>query len=248
MCLKSVRDRQERGNILFLILLAVILFAALSYAVTSSMRGGGKDASPEKARALASQLIQYGSLMENTVTRMRLAGDVPEWGLDFDDGSGPSVSNANATCTGQSCRLFTQGSLAGNMTPLKFGEEFVDTRFRAIGPSWGGGVGTSVEFKMVQIIDLGTSAPEVIFQIQGMPSAVCKAINEMLWGNGSAYGNESYGSTDSYTGTLTALPPNAGVLGDEAPYFFRGKNAGCVGREQLGQPYGGDFYQVIITR
>lgn len=47
----------QRGNVLFLILLAVVLFAALNYAVTSSMSGGGKNASDERYRLLASQLI-----------------------------------------------------------------------------------------------------------------------------------------------------------------------------------------------
>ena len=73
----------QRGNILFLILLAVVLFAALSYAVTQGMRGGGKDAGPEKFKTLASQILQNVSLMENTMMRAMTVNGVPGYGFDL---------------------------------------------------------------------------------------------------------------------------------------------------------------------
>ncbi len=65
---------QARGNILFLILLAVVLFAALSYAVTSSMRGGGKDAGKESAQSQAADILNRMALLESTVSRLRMTG------------------------------------------------------------------------------------------------------------------------------------------------------------------------------
>lgn len=59
--------RSERGNILFMILIAVALFAALSYAVTSSSRGGSKGIGEERARLLASRIVQYGTSIEQAV-------------------------------------------------------------------------------------------------------------------------------------------------------------------------------------
>ncbi len=60
----------ENGNVLFIILIAVALFAALSYAVTSSGRGGVDDGSYEKAELDQAELDSYTAAIN--AARMRL--------------------------------------------------------------------------------------------------------------------------------------------------------------------------------
>jgi len=77
------KTEKEKGNALFMILIAVALFAALSYAVTQSGRsGGGID--KEKAIIEAAQVIQYASSLRNEITKMRVIGGVTSSALDFD--------------------------------------------------------------------------------------------------------------------------------------------------------------------
>lgn len=60
----------EKGNVLFLILIAVVLFGALSYAVTSSMRTGSS--TTEKEQAKLDQAVMDNFMSAINVGRMRL--------------------------------------------------------------------------------------------------------------------------------------------------------------------------------
>lgn len=64
----------ESGNVLFLILIAVALFAALSYAVTQSTRTGGGSGDNETALISSAQLTQYPATVRTSVVRMIIGG------------------------------------------------------------------------------------------------------------------------------------------------------------------------------
>lgn len=64
----------ERGNVLFLILIAVALFAALSYAVTQSTRSGAGSSDSETGLINSAQLTQYPAGVRTAVVRMIIGG------------------------------------------------------------------------------------------------------------------------------------------------------------------------------
>lgn len=73
----------EKGNALFLILIAVALFAALSYAVTKSSRSGKTDISQDKANIVASAVLGYGAGIKNAVTRVKISNSCTDEQLNF---------------------------------------------------------------------------------------------------------------------------------------------------------------------
>ncbi len=205
----------QRGNILFLILLAVVLFAALSYAVTQGMRGGGKDAGPEKFKTLASQILQNVSLMENTMMRAMTVNGVPGYGFDL---SGiASSAAANATCTQSSCKLFA--SQGGGVPDLVI-------------PDWArtsGAANSYPTFRMIRIKNIGTNGEELVATYRYLNLSLCEALNSVL-GNTDidlTNYNQGWGGYGNYSGTLTDFPAlSAGQLGNVIT-ALAGKRAFC---------------------
>ncbi|MDD9899966.1 MAG: hypothetical protein OXT65_03205 [Alphaproteobacteria bacterium] len=91
---------------MFLILIAVALFAALSYAVTQSGRGSGS-LDREQALLEAVDIVQYVALVEQAWTRLLLTGGCTrqQISFDFSPGSG-GEKNANAP-SDLSCHIFS---------------------------------------------------------------------------------------------------------------------------------------------
>ena len=70
----GIQYADQSGNVLFLILIAVALFAALSYAVTSSTRTSGGQGSDETRLISSAQITQYPASVSTAVVRMIISG------------------------------------------------------------------------------------------------------------------------------------------------------------------------------
>lgn len=230
----------QRGNILFLILLAVVLFAALAYAVTSSMRGGGKDASDEKMDLLAGQIIQNATMIENAIHRAMLIDNIPEYGFDFSGGVTSGLANAsgpNATCVKDSCRIFTGEGESVKLPSL---------------PASAAGVNTpNVMAYMLDIHNVGTPATDLALAYRYLSAPLCAALNRVLKSPVDATKSlEGWGWSDGnsgasrYNGTLTALPTGYATLGDQDP-DIKGQQSFCF-RHSSGDEY--NFVHVLLAR
>lgn len=224
----------QRGNILFLILLAVVLFAALSYAVTSSMRGGGKDASREALQMEVVAFQNFGIQVKTALQRMTLVNDYPLWKIDYYK-SGYSRYASNGSCAVPACRLHNPagGAVEGYKLPLKLSGDGENSRYL---------------FRNVAIKGVGIDTKRDVVLIQLRVSKnFCMAVNDA---NGVAnpsnappvdFDNDEGGSYTDYSGTLTEE-----VVLDDVPEFgvkepsIAGKHMFCT------RGWGGYYYLYYV--
>ena len=221
---------KQRGNILFLILLAVVLFAALTYAVTSADRGRGKSASSESSEALAGTILQFFSLIDTAVLRMVTIGGVDPMSLDFGAGvtSGVVSNGTNPACTSVACQVFMPAGGGVKMLPLPLQA----TDPNSIGQKTSLGEGTA-EFSigMWNVVDVGTSLPDIIVAYRALKLDICNAINvaEGVYAKGGA---PMYDAQEDW------------VLGNEDTRI-RGKRTFCIVRSTANGYY---LWHVIWPR
>ena len=151
--------KNPNGNALFLILIAVALFAALSYAVTNSGRGGG-GIDKEQAELAAASLLQYVAAIETAHQRLKIVGNY-NW-------SRISYGGSNADCADADCALFdSQGGGAPSLTMVPA---------NAIGdPN-----SKNARIRFIDNAGIGTNTPDLGILIAGIPFEVCKAVNRAV--------------------------------------------------------------------
>lgn len=231
------------GNVLFLILIAVALFAALSYAITSSTRSGSLQPSKEKAQASAAALFQYGSLLKQTVLRLKMRGNCTDNLLDFgnliykkDGGTYVNLTNSGSP-SNKSCSLFDMNG--GQLAPvIPSSDALIKDSPSLVGQG---------AFRAVQIKGVGTdstsgaeSAVDVVFWIPGINLETCLAVNDM-----------------QNVSNPSGIPPVATLTGTTTSFNTSSMAATGVieGNEINGHPifcanYAGSYilYQVLVER
>lgn len=225
----------EAGNVLFLILIAVALFAALSYAVTQSTRGGG-DSDNETTLINSAQVTQYPAGVRTAVVRMIIGGVAIE-DLEFNPPS------AFADCTGattnyDACVFHPEGGGA--------------TYAEAPGALMSGGSAGTWHFNAeFEIVNVGTSSAasadgnDIIAFLPGISKSVCNRVNEELGVSGDtvtgadASGDYTVDMEDGYT-----IPSAEFILGDASTLGLSGQPFGCFQNQAADYVY----YHVLVEQ
>lgn len=240
---------KERGNILFLILLAIILFAALSYVVTSStrvtdQRGMGREAADA---ALSTMLGWFGTL-DAAVLRLSTTGGVDILKIDFRDAANKnqnysgSYSYNGDLCSDPSCELYSPAG--GGAIPLEF-TKYVNPDYAA--PSRAGA--GYRDYMVMKIEGIGTPLNDVVLRIKGLKSEICSAYNRSIGISDAAVTDKTAsGGGVNYDGDTTAALASSPVynFGVGQTAAVNGQHTFCI--ITTGPPGFAEFYHVLIAR
>jgi hypothetical protein len=233
----------ESGNVLFLILIAVALFAALSYAVTQSSRSGGGDAGKETNLLNSAQITQYPAAIRTSVLRMVIGGtDVGT--LQFNAPSDFSLSGFVPT---KGVFHPTGGGATYTLPPA---DMITGTN------DWDGKWHFNSQFSVPQLGIDGTGGADLIAFLPGVTDSICSRINIQL-GVGGATGTPPVLTADEHTEYMKNIQVDASSIDGVTQSAFVTTAVVTLPTALTGQPFGcfanpttveNVYYHVLVER
>lgn len=242
----AVQNRS--GNVLFLILIAVALFAALSYAVTGSSRSSGAQISADQARILAAEIRQYASSIEQAITKLSVINGCGDNEISFDNPVTQGYADidlANPRSPSDfSCHVFhpNGGGLAYRTWDDKFLGDTGNASYLPV-------KGYSLFMARLQVLDHGTEKAEMLFVVPWLKPEICNALNK------SVSDIENMRVSINTNGSSNYIGPSALYdAGDGAFVIYVGSgwesspfHSGCGIRSSTpGAEYGGHTYYYTL--
>jgi hypothetical protein len=199
--------RSESGSVIFYILIAIVLFAALSFAVSQSMRGGS-NMDAERLRLSVTEILQYADSLKQAVQKVKIEGS-DDAELSFVNTT--IAGYTNAACTAAACKIFDASgggaiydvpdeawldlTLAG--PPARIGQWYFTTACVA-------GAGEGVAGCDTDTVE----NEELIAVLPFVQKNLCVAINARLGvpnpsGNPPVDASDSFQTAAPFTGTFT---------------------------------------------
>lgn len=203
------RHRSTRGNAMFLILIGVIMFAALIYAISSNWRTSGSIATVQQASLNADDLIEYGNGLRLPINRMLQLGGVTDTNIWFAaTGADPAYGAVGANPTAEVFNA--SGGTATYQTP----------------PAAACKSTCVYDFTgQYSITGVGTSAPELVMLAIDIDATVCQKVNDLL---------KTGWTTVPVDATLTSLVRfNGSTYGSSPAITLTGASNEFVGKQSF---------------
>jgi hypothetical protein len=230
----------QRGSALFMILMAVALFAALAFTFSRGIQQGNDNLSQRQADLAASDILNYAARSERGVNVMLQKRGRSEVDLNFD---GLDGGYTNTFCSSDACKFFSpQGGGGLPVYPLPrwldsalsdedfFGTWYVSARFciKDVGAS---------------SVCTGSDGTDLMMILPYLQERICLRINEKLGIDAPIPVIAAPGSINAAGQFNGSFSPGNQVLWDDAS--INGRSAGCFFDDSID---GYHFYQVLIAR
>ena len=233
---KSASRKNESGNVMFYILIAIALLAALSFAISQSGRGSVSDVTADRQRLLVAEILDYADTVKKSVQILRLRG-VAFSRLDFDV---PALAGYdNASCTTDECLIFNVngGGAVYKQASSSATVSAADWIFTAAN----------------EVEEIGTTAgaasgADLLMVLTPVKREICLALNVRLGiANNGAGGDAPDDAEIDLSIPFTGTASYSKTLGDEAgaTKLGPGHNAACFKDGASGNYI---FYQVLLPR
>lgn len=238
----AMNKHSSSGNVMFLILIAVVLFAALSFAVSSTMRATGSNDSRDTLQLQATELMGFSSSVKTAIERLRVGGcsvyqisfDGPVSGQVRKSPSDMNFAYANplAPATG-ACNVF---DVRGGNVIFPFISHGIQVPEKLV---TGAHNKSNIYFfnGNNQIEDIGTTAgADLLLMAPFITKELCDFINEKNNISGSILASLDTNDNNPFQGVYNQWSAISGA--------FKGKPSGCI-EQSAGNYY---FYEVLISR
>jgi hypothetical protein len=247
---------QERGNVIYFVFLAAVLFGALAFAVSEMLRGGDPDEiSDEKVRLYVAEISNYGREMKQAIGNMRLSNGCEEYEISFANASVEDYEHSPETA--DNCKVFhIAGGGMNYQIPVK---DWLDpTRESEDGYAEWYFAGNSCVYEIGNgdsncASNADANDSDLVMILPYVRKNICVQMNKQFGienpGDDPPRASGSVWTSDmtKFTGTFADGGTAIQSGGDDAD-ILTGRSAGCF--EGSGTPPTGSyhFYQVLLAR
>lgn len=164
--------KTENGNALFIILAAIGMLAALTYAVTQSSRGSS-NLDKEAIEIAINEIIQQGSQLEHGLKRFLLLNEYDIGEIDMYDAN-KGFNGDRTLCTANECNLFHPAG-GGLSAPQLPNAAFDSGPTSCTGGLYNGRYKYSL--RVTSFDNIGSDLPEIVLYYNCVRDDVCDRLN-----------------------------------------------------------------------
>jgi hypothetical protein len=240
---------KEKGSALFIILIAVVLFAALAYAVAEMMRGGNPNTiNVEQSRLSGNEILAYAQSMRQAAQNIKISNGCADMDISVENGA--VAGYTHSPLASDNCKLFHNDG--GGLVYQPPVAEWLDDSISpapALRGQWYFPANTCVP-------DTGSAASgcesdsadneAIIAVLPYIKKQLCIQVNNLL-GVDNPGGNPPVETSNAWTAGNAKY---TGAQADAETLDQTGKMAGCFEGAAASNPGSGTyhFFKILIPR